>query len=111
MKVKQISLLALQFPSFYHTITTHIVRAVVPLLPLHQDDLSHHQRGDEDQHHLCMHGLVTPVLHMQTLMLDPAKNKKKCEGEQEGKISKVENTRGIRVKGQKKDRRRGKCRI
>lgn len=51
--------------------TTHIVGAVVPLLPLHQDDLSHHQRGDEDHHHLCMHGLMTPVLHMQALMLHP----------------------------------------
>ncbi len=55
---------------------THIVGPVVPLLPLHQDYLSHHQRGDEDQHHLCMHGLVTPVLHMQALMLHPAKEEK-----------------------------------
>lgn len=59
-----------QFPS---SISTHIVRAVVPLLPLHQDYLSHHQRGDEDQHHLRMHGLVTPVLHVQMLMLHPAR--------------------------------------
>lgn len=50
---------------------THIVGTVVPLLPLHQDYLSHHQSGDEDQHHLSMHGLVSTVLHMQTLMLHP----------------------------------------
>lgn len=71
---------------------THIVGPVVPLLPLHQDYLSHHQRGDEDQHHLCMHGLMTPVLHMQTLMLHPDKKKrggkKACEEvvEAEGKM-------------------------
>lgn len=52
-------------------VITHIVRAVVPLLPLHQDDLSHHQSGNEDEHHLCMHGLVAPVLHMQPLVLHP----------------------------------------
>lgn len=59
--------------------TTHIVRPVMPLLPLHQDYLSHHQRGDEDEHHLCMHGLMTPVLHMQALMLHPAENRVEME--------------------------------
>lgn len=54
---------------------THIVGAVVPLLPLDQHYLSHHQRGDEDEHHLGVYGLVTPVLHMETLVLHPANNK------------------------------------
>lgn len=47
----------------------HIVGAVVPLLPLHQDDLRHQQCGDQNQHHLSVHGLVTPVLHVEPLVL------------------------------------------
>lgn len=43
----------------------------MPLLPLDQDDLSHHQGGDEDQHHLGVDGLVTPVLHVEALVLNP----------------------------------------
>lgn len=43
----------------------------MPLLPLHQHDLGHHQRGDEDHHHLRVHCLVTPVLDVQTLVLHP----------------------------------------
>lgn len=41
----------------------------MPLLPLHQDDLRHQQRGDQDEHHLGVHGLVTPVLHVEPLVL------------------------------------------
>lgn len=46
----------------------------MPLLPLDQHDLSHHQRGDEDQHHLGVDGLVTPVLHVEALVLRPVNN-------------------------------------
>lgn len=42
------------------------------LLPLDQQDLGHHQCGDEDEHHLGVHGLMTPVLHVQPLMLHSA---------------------------------------
>lgn len=42
----------------------------MPLLPLHQDDLRHEQRGDQDEHHLGVHGLVTPVLHVEPLVLN-----------------------------------------
>lgn len=47
----------------------------MPLLPLHQDDLRHEKRGHQDEHHLGVHGLVTPVLHMEPLVLHPADRK------------------------------------
>lgn len=62
---------------FSCSVDTHVVGAVVSLLPLHQDDLSNHQRGDEDQDHLSVHGLMTTVLHVQVLVLHPATNKDK----------------------------------
>lgn len=43
----------------------------MPLLPLHQEELSHHQRGYQDKDHLGMHGLVAAVLGVHTSMLDP----------------------------------------
>ena len=46
-----------------------LIALEVPLLPLYEQHLGHHQRGDQDQHHLGVHGLVPAVLLMQTLVL------------------------------------------
>lgn len=43
----------------------------MPLLPLHQEQLGHHQRGNQDQDHLGVHGLVAAVLGMHASMLHP----------------------------------------
>lgn len=51
---------------------THVIGALVSLLPLDQDDLGQHQGGHQDQNHLRVHGLVPPVLHVEPLVLHPA---------------------------------------
>lgn len=56
----------------------------MPLLPLHQDYLSHHQRGDEDQHHLRVHGLVASVLRVQALVLHPVEEDQDRDEEEGG---------------------------
>lgn len=48
-----------------------LVRFEVSLLPLDQDNLCHHQGGYQDQHHLHVHRLMTPVFLMEPLMLNP----------------------------------------
>lgn len=49
---------------------TYLVRFEVSLLPLDQDNLCHHQGGYQDQHHLHVHRLMTPVFLMEPLMLN-----------------------------------------
>lgn len=49
------------------------------LLPLNQDNLGHHQCGDEDEHHLGVHGLMAPVLHVKPLVLHSAGRGRKGE--------------------------------
>lgn len=49
----------------------YIVGAWVPLFPLHQQQLGHHQGSDEDEDHFSMHGFVATVLGMHACMLDP----------------------------------------
>lgn len=76
-------------------VATHIVGAAVSLLPLNQKDLGHHQCGDEDEHHLGMHGLMAPVLHVQPLMLYSAgtqeiERERRERGEREEKNGKTE---------------------
>lgn len=44
----------------------------MPLLPLHQQQLRHHQRGDQDEDHLGVHGLVTAVLGVHPRVFHPA---------------------------------------
>lgn len=55
---------------------THGVGSAVSVFPLDQDDLSDHQRGDEDQDHLSVHGLMTSVLNVQFLMLDSTEKRR-----------------------------------
>lgn len=55
---------------------TYIVGARVPLLPLHQEELCHHERGDEDEHHLGVHRLVPAVLGVHPYVLRPATTRK-----------------------------------
>lgn len=50
---------------------TYLVRFEVSLLPLDQDNLCNHQGGYQDQHHLHVHRLMTPVFLMEPLMLNP----------------------------------------
>lgn len=47
---------------------THVVGFGVPLFPLHQDELRYHERDDEDEHHLGVHGFVAFVLGMHSRM-------------------------------------------
>lgn len=49
----------------------YVIGAGVPLLPLHQEELSHHQGGDQDEDHLGVHGLVAAVLGMHPSVFDP----------------------------------------
>lgn len=49
----------------------YIVGAGVPLLPLHQEQLGHHQGSDEDEDHFSVHGFVAAVLGMHACVLDP----------------------------------------
>ena len=68
----------------------YIVGARMPLLPLHQEQLGHHQGSNEDEDHFGMHGFVTTVLGMHACMLDP-------ESQRDG-VSQVRD--GVVVKGQ-----------
>lgn len=43
----------------------------MPLLPLDQDHLGHGQGGHQDQNHLGVHGLVSPMFHVEALVLHP----------------------------------------
>lgn len=56
---------------------THIVGARVPLLPLNQEELCHHECGDEDEDHLGVHRLVPTVLGMHPYVLHPATTRKR----------------------------------
>lgn len=56
---------------------THIVGARVPLLPLNEKELGHHQRGNEDEDHLGVHGLVPTVLGVHPCMLHPITTEEK----------------------------------
>lgn len=56
---------------------TYIVGARVPLLPLNQEELCHHKRGDQDEDHFGMHRLVPTVLGMHPYMLHPATTRKR----------------------------------
>lgn len=47
---------------------THVVGFGVPLFPLHQDELRYHERDDEDEHHLGVHGFVAFVFGMHSRM-------------------------------------------
>lgn len=49
----------------------YVVGAGVPLLPLNQEQLGHHQRSDEDEDHFSVHGFVATVLGMHARMLHP----------------------------------------
>jgi len=44
----------------------------VPLLPLNQQELCHHQRGNEDEDHFGVHGLVAVVLGVHQRVFHPA---------------------------------------
>lgn len=43
----------------------------MPLLPLYQEQLGHHQGSNEDEDHFGVHGFVTTMLGMHACMLDP----------------------------------------
>lgn len=62
----------------------------MPLLPLHQEQLGHHQGSNENEDHFSMHGFVTTVLGMHACMLDPKS--------QTDVVSQVRD--GVVVKGQ-----------
>lgn len=49
----------------------YIVGAGVPLFPLYQEQLGHHQGSDEDEDHFSVHGFVAAVLGMHACVLDP----------------------------------------
>lgn len=55
---------------------THIIGLVVPLLPLHQEELGEDEGDNEDEHHLRVHGLVALVLGVHPGMLQPVVRKK-----------------------------------
>lgn len=44
----------------------------MPLFPLNQQELRHHQRGDQDEDHFGMHSLVPAVLGMHPRVFHPA---------------------------------------
>ena len=52
---------------------TDLVRFEVPCLPLDEKDLRDDQCSDENQDHLGVHGLVTFVLLVQSLVLYPVR--------------------------------------
>lgn len=56
---------------------TYIVGARVPLLPLHQEELCHHECSDEDENHLGVHRLVPAVLGVHPYVLHPATTRKR----------------------------------
>lgn len=68
----------------------YIVGAGMPLLPLHQEQLGHHQGSDEDEDHFSVHGFMAPVLGVHACMLDP-------ESQTNG-VSQVRD--GVVIKGQ-----------
>lgn len=49
----------------------YIVGAGVPLFPLHQEQLGHHQSSDEDEDHFSVHGFMAAVLGMHACVLNP----------------------------------------
>ena len=48
----------------------------MPLLPLDERDLRDDERGEEDEHHLGVHGLVAVVLLVHLDVLQPGKRNK-----------------------------------
>lgn len=68
----------------------YIVGAGMPLLPLHQEQLGHHQGSDKDEDHFSVHGFMAPVLGVHACMLDP-------ESQTNG-VSQVRD--GVVIKGQ-----------
>lgn len=54
---------------------THVVGAAVPLSPLHQHYLGNDQGAEEDQDHLHVHGLVSPMHLVHPLLLQAATSK------------------------------------
>lgn len=54
--------------SFFPLASTYSIRPVMPLLPLHDDELRHHERDDEDHHHGGVHRLV-PLVHLVQLLM------------------------------------------
>uniref|UniRef100_A0A2H1WXT4 SFRICE_006944 n=1 Tax=Spodoptera frugiperda TaxID=7108 RepID=A0A2H1WXT4_SPOFR len=48
--------------------STYSIRPVMPLLPLHDDELRHDERDDEDHHHGGVHRLV-PLVHLVQLLM------------------------------------------
>ena len=51
---------------------THVVGAAVPLPPPHQHYLGNDQGAEEDQDHLHVHGLVSPMQLVHPLLLQAA---------------------------------------
>ena len=51
---------------------THVVGAAVPLPPLHQHYLGNDQGAEEDQDHLHVHGLMSPMQLVHPLLLQAA---------------------------------------
>ncbi|KAF3830101.1 hypothetical protein GH733_001526 [Mirounga leonina] len=49
----------------------HQEGAGVPLFPLHQEQLGHHQSSDEDEDHFSVHGFMAAVLGMHACVLNP----------------------------------------
>ena len=62
----------------------YVVGAGVPLLPLNQEQLGHHQRSDEDEDHFSVHGFVATVLGMHARMLHPESQTKGASSVREG---------------------------
>lgn len=56
----------------------------MPLLPLNQEQLGHHQRSDEDEDHFSVHGFVATVLGMHARMLHPESQTKGASSVREG---------------------------
>lgn len=50
---------------------SYVVGLGVPLFPLDKDQLGDNQSDNQNQHHLCMHGLMPLVFGMHPGMLHP----------------------------------------
>ena len=50
---------------------THVVRSWVCLSPFEKSHLRYDERGEEDEHHLCVHRLVPFMLLVQPDVLQP----------------------------------------
>lgn len=54
----------------------YVVRLWMSLFPLNEDELGDNQGDNEDQYHLCVHGLVALVFGVHSRMLHS--NGKRC---------------------------------